>query len=55
MDNDQVWGRPVGITVAADGCLLVSDDASNSIWGVRYAGNQSPSAENTKRSEPVGR
>ena len=55
MDNDQVWGRPVGITVAADGSLLVSDDASNSIWRVSYAGNQSPSAENTKRSEPVGR
>ncbi|HXX01911.1 MAG TPA: PQQ-dependent sugar dehydrogenase [Candidatus Acidoferrales bacterium] len=34
----QVWGRPVGITVAADGSLLVSDDGSNSIWRVSYLG-----------------
>ena len=29
------WGRPVGVTVAADGSLLVSDDASGTIWRVR--------------------
>ena len=34
----QVWGRPVGITVAPDGSLLVSDDGSNSIWRVSYLG-----------------
>jgi len=33
-----VWGRPVGVTVAQDGSLLVSDDGSNSIWRVSYAG-----------------
>ena len=33
-----VWGRPVGITVAYDGSLLVSDDGSNSIWRVSYVG-----------------
>ncbi len=33
-----VWGRPVGVTVAQDGSLLVSDDGSNSIWRVRYIG-----------------
>jgi glucose/arabinose dehydrogenase len=32
----QVWGRPVGVTVAADGALLVSDDGSNSVWRVSY-------------------
>jgi glucose/arabinose dehydrogenase len=31
-----VWGRPVGITVARDGSLLFTDDASQSIWRVRY-------------------
>ncbi len=36
-DGD-VWGRPVGVTVAQDGSLLVSDDGSNSIWRVRYVG-----------------
>jgi glucose/arabinose dehydrogenase len=29
------WGRPVGVTVAPDGSLLVSDDASHRIWKVR--------------------
>jgi glucose/arabinose dehydrogenase len=38
VDNARVWGRPVGITAAADGSLLVSDDASNSIWRITYVG-----------------
>jgi glucose/arabinose dehydrogenase len=29
------WGRPVGVTVAPDGSLLVSDDAAQRIWRVR--------------------
>ena len=32
----QVWGRPVDIVTAADGALLVSDDASGSIWRISY-------------------
>jgi len=31
------WGRPVGVTVASDGSLMVTDDGSNSIWRVTYA------------------
>ncbi|HTR48191.1 MAG TPA: sorbosone dehydrogenase family protein [Verrucomicrobiae bacterium] len=31
------WGRPVGVTVANDGSLMVTDDGSNSIWRVTYA------------------
>lgn len=38
LPDGQVWGRPVGITVAPDGSLLVSDDGSNSIWRVSYSG-----------------
>lgn len=34
----EVWGRPVGVTVAPDGSLLVTDDGSNSIWRVSYVG-----------------
>jgi glucose/arabinose dehydrogenase len=30
------WGRPVGVAVAPDGSLMVSDDGSNSIWRVSY-------------------
>jgi len=38
LPDGKVWGRPVGITVAPDGSLLVSDDGSNSIWRVSYTG-----------------
>jgi glucose/arabinose dehydrogenase len=30
------WGRPVGVAVATDGSLMVTDDGSNSIWRVSY-------------------
>ncbi len=38
LPDGKVWGRPVGITEAPDGSLLVSDDGSDSIWRVSYAG-----------------
>jgi len=38
-DGD-VWGRPVGVAVAPDGSLFVSDDGSRSIWHVIYTGEQ---------------
>jgi glucose/arabinose dehydrogenase len=38
VDNEHVWGRPVGVTVAHDGSLLVTDDASNCIWRITYTG-----------------
>jgi len=38
VDDGHVWGRPVGIAEAPDGSLVFSDDASNSIWRVRYTG-----------------
>ncbi len=38
LPNGQVWGRPVGVTVAPGGSLLVTDDGSNSIWRVSYTG-----------------
>ena len=39
-----VWGRPVGITVAKDGALLFTDDGSNSLWRVTYTGAAGRSA-----------
>ncbi|HEY7169546.1 MAG TPA: sorbosone dehydrogenase family protein [Vicinamibacterales bacterium] len=30
----QQWGRPVGVAVAPDGALLVSDDSGNRIWKI---------------------
>ncbi len=38
LPNGDVWGRPVGVAVAPDGTLLVTDDGSNSIWLVSYTG-----------------
>ncbi len=38
LPDGHVWGRPVGMTEAPDGSLLVSDDGSNSIWRVSYTG-----------------
>jgi glucose/arabinose dehydrogenase len=38
VDNGHVWGRPVGVTLAPDGSILVSDDASGSIWRISYTG-----------------
>ena len=40
VSNDAVWGRPVGVAVAKDGSLMVTDDGSNSIWRVSYAGER---------------
>jgi len=37
-DGGDVWGRPVGVTVAHDGSLMVTDDGSNSVWRVSYVG-----------------
>jgi glucose/arabinose dehydrogenase len=36
--DGQVWGRPVGVTVANDGSLFVTDDGSKSVWHVTYTG-----------------
>lgn len=38
-DGD-VWGRPAGVAVAKDGALLVTDDASGTIWRVAYSGKK---------------
>ncbi|HZB92192.1 MAG TPA: sorbosone dehydrogenase family protein [Stellaceae bacterium] len=38
--EDAVWGRPVGVAVAADGALLVSEDANGTIWRVTYRGEK---------------
>ncbi|MGZ3418065.1 MAG: PQQ-dependent sugar dehydrogenase [Polyangiales bacterium] len=33
-NENEVWGRPVGVAVAKDGALLVTDDGGNRIWRV---------------------
>jgi glucose/arabinose dehydrogenase len=33
-DGGHVWGRPVGVAVAHDGALLVTEDANGTVWRV---------------------
>ncbi len=35
--DGNVWGRPVGVAMTQDGALLLSDDASGTVWSIRYA------------------
>jgi glucose/arabinose dehydrogenase len=37
VSDDQVWGRPVGVAVAKDGSLIVTEDGSGTIWRVTYS------------------
>ncbi|AZO57250.1 MULTISPECIES: sorbosone dehydrogenase family protein [unclassified Mesorhizobium] len=39
--NGEVWGRPVGVAVAGDGSLIVSEDGNGTIWRVTYDGGRS--------------
>jgi glucose/arabinose dehydrogenase len=39
IDDGHVWGRPVGVTVAHDGSLLVTDDANGTLWRISYSGH----------------
>jgi glucose/arabinose dehydrogenase len=38
MQDGSVWARPVGVAVAADGSLLVSEDGNGMVWRVSYVG-----------------
>ncbi|MCE0482700.1 MAG: PQQ-dependent sugar dehydrogenase [Methylacidiphilales bacterium] len=38
VDDRSVWGRPVGVAVAHDGALLVTEDGGNTLWRISYAG-----------------
>lgn len=36
VDDAKVWGRPVGVAVAHDGALLVSEDGNGTIWRISH-------------------
>jgi glucose/arabinose dehydrogenase len=35
-----VWGRPVGVTVARDGALIVSEDGNGTLWRIAPSGGK---------------
>ena len=39
LNDAAVWGRPVGVAMARDGSLFVSEDGNGTIWRVSYTGN----------------
>ncbi len=36
----EVWGRPVGVTVAKDGALIVVEDGAKTVWRVTWTGGR---------------
>ncbi len=38
VSDARVWGRPVGVAVARDGSLIVTEDGNGTIWRVAYGG-----------------
>jgi glucose/arabinose dehydrogenase/mono/diheme cytochrome c family protein len=40
VDNDHVWGRPVGVIEAHDGALLMTEDESGTVWRISYHGQK---------------
>jgi glucose/arabinose dehydrogenase len=39
VSDTQVWGRPVGVAVANDGSLFVTEDGNGTIWRITYQGS----------------
>jgi len=39
VDDRSVWGRPVGVAVAHDGALLVTEDGNGTLWRITHAGH----------------
>ena len=50
IDNHSVWGRPVGVTVAHDGALLVTEDGNGTIWRVAYEGEKYAETDSPMRA-----
>jgi hypothetical protein len=39
LDERSVWGRPVGVAVAHDGALLVTEDGNGTLWRISPVGH----------------
>ncbi len=38
--DGNVWGRPVGVAVAHDGSLMVTEDGNGTVWRISYHGEK---------------
>jgi glucose/arabinose dehydrogenase len=43
INDEEVWGRPVGVTVDKDGALIFSEDGGGTLWRVTYTGKAAQS------------
>ncbi len=41
VSNREVWGRPVGVAVAKDGALIVTEDGNGTIWRITHGNGPS--------------
>ncbi len=53
VNNQSVWGRPVGVTVAHDGALLVTEDGNGTMWRVAYERDKFAKTGGSSRSSEV--
>ena len=40
LNDNTIWARLVGITVARDGSLLLTEDANGTVWRISYKGGR---------------
>jgi glucose/arabinose dehydrogenase len=52
VDNRSVWGRPVGVTVAHDGALLITEDGHGTMWRIAYEGEKYTKGDLQMRASP---
>jgi glucose/arabinose dehydrogenase/cytochrome c2 len=52
VDNRSVWGRPVGVTVAHDGALLITEDGHGTMWRIAYEGEKYTKTKPQMRAAP---
>ena len=52
VDSNSVWGRPVGLAVAHDGALLVTEDGNGTLWRISCDHQRPPQNSFSQRTQP---
>jgi glucose/arabinose dehydrogenase len=52
--DSQVWGRPVGLAVAKDGSLIVTEDGNGTLWRAAYRGDARTASDGGKIARRFG-
>jgi glucose/arabinose dehydrogenase len=52
VNSHDVWGRPVGVTIAHDGALLVTEDGNGTMWRVAYEKDKFANTEPSPTPSP---